>query len=199
MPVMTLPEILQAWHDFLRELAAARSYPNAYALDFGRTHRNPFLDSILPALLYIKMVAILDEALVSYLKSQQLTLPKKFKKSLHGRVEYLNEQGRLANYRDLNAIRDVRNLLAHGVSDKTTWKKLDTDLLTIESELQQLGIIGISPKFEFYGERSAMRSSDDPAIAFEQEYEIGVKKDGKKSLWYTFVRRFHRHTAESDE
>ena len=116
-------DIQKAWNCFLQEVELAKNYHTPYLLNgFGSTFRNPWLDYLLPSLLYVKMVAILDEALVFFIGDRGLTVPKKHKKSLHGRIEYLNDQSLIANYDALHGIRDLRNLLAHEVS----WELLRT-------------------------------------------------------------------------
>jgi hypothetical protein len=115
-------DIQKAWNRFLQEVELAKNYHMPYLLNgFGGTFGNPLLDYLLPSLLYVKMVAILDEALLFVIGDRRLTVPKKYKKSLHGRIEYLNDQSLIANYAALHGIRDLRNLLAHEVSETTTW------------------------------------------------------------------------------
>ena len=85
--------ILEAWHKLLQELELAKNYHMPYLLNgFGGTFRNPLLDFLLPSLLYVKMVAIFDEALVFLIDGRGLIPPKKYKQSLHGRLEFLNDQ-----------------------------------------------------------------------------------------------------------
>ncbi len=58
-------DILKAWHRLLQELELARNYHMPYLLTgFSGAFRNPLLDYLLPSLLYVKLVAILDETLV---------------------------------------------------------------------------------------------------------------------------------------
>ncbi len=183
-------DILKAWHRLLQELELARNYHMPYLLHgFGGTFRNPLLDYLLPSLLYVKLVAILDEALVFYIKHHGLTVPKKYKKSLHGRIEFLNDQGLIADYSSLHKIRDLRNLLAHEVSEMTDWAKLDTDLNTIENELQKLGFVGDRPQYEFFGERSAMRECDEPGVAFAQDYRFGIKCNNRVTMEFSFTQK----------
>ena len=58
--------IQKAWNRFLQELELAKNYHMSYLLNgFGGTFRNPLIDYLLPSLLYVKMVAILNEASIS--------------------------------------------------------------------------------------------------------------------------------------
>lgn len=164
-------DILKAWHRFLQEVELAKNYHMPYLLNgFGGTFRNPLLDYLLPSLLYVKITAILDEALIFFIDHRGFTVPKKYKKSLHGRIEFLKDQGLVANYSALHGIRDCRNLLAHEVSATTTWENLDADLDTIENELQHFGFVDNRPDYKYFGERSAMRGCDEPGIAFVQDF-----------------------------
>ena len=84
MSTVLSDDILKAWHRFLQEVELAQNYHMPYLLNgFGGTFRNPLLDYLLPSLLYVKMVAILDEALVFFINYRGLIVPKKYKKSLH--------------------------------------------------------------------------------------------------------------------
>ena len=176
-------DILKAWHRLLQELELARNYHMPYLL-FGisGTFRNPLLEYLLPSLLYVRLVSILDEALVFYIKHHGLTVPKKYKKSLYGRIEFLNDQGLIADYATLHKIRKFRKILAHEVSAKTDWAKLDTDLNTIEHEFQKLGFVSDRPQYEFFGERSGMRECDEPGVAFAQDYKFGIKCNNRVTM-----------------
>ncbi len=185
-------DIQQAWNRLLQEFELAKNYHMPYMLNgFGTTFRNPLLDYLLPSLLYVKMVTILDEALTFFICDRRLTVPKKYKKSLHGRIEYLNDQSLVANYATLHDIRDLRNLLAHKVSETTTWDNLNADLDTVENELQHLGFVGDRPIYEFFGERSAMRGCEEPGIAFAQDFRFGVKCNDRVTMEFSFTRKTH--------
>ncbi len=185
-------DIQQAWNRLLQELELAKNYHMPYVLNgFGATFRNPLLDYLLPSLLYVKMVAILDEALIFFIGDRGLTVPKKYKKSLHGRIDYLNDQSLIANSAALHGVRDLRNLLAHKVSETTTWDNLNADLDMVENELQHLGFAGDRPDYEFFGERSAMRGCDEPGIAFAQDFRFGIKCNDRVNMEFSFTRKTH--------
>lgn len=184
--------ILNAWHRLLQELELARNYHMPYLLNgVGGTFRNPLLDYLLPSLLYVKLAALLDEALIVYIKHHGLTAPNKYKKDLHGRIEFLNDQGMIAGYSSLQNIRGLRNLLAHEVSEMTDWAQLDIDLNTIENELQKLSFVGDRPKYEYFGERSAMRECDEPGVAYVQDFRYGIKCDDRITMEISFTRKTH--------
>ena len=137
------------------------------------------------------MVAILDEALIFFIGDRDLTVPKKYNKSLHGRIEYLNDQALIANYAALRGVRCLRNLLAHKVSETTTWDNLNADLDSVESELQHLGFVGDRPDYEYFGELSAMSECDEPGIAFAQDFPFGIKCNDRVTMEISFTRKTH--------
>jgi hypothetical protein len=185
-------DIQQAWNRFLQQVELAKNYHMPYVLNgFGSTFRNPLLDYLLPSLLYVRMVAILDEALALFISDRGLTVPKKYKRSLHGRIEYLNDRSLIVNYATLHGVRNLRNLLAHKVSESTTWDNLNADLDTVENELQHLGFVGDRPDYEYFGERSAMRECDEPGIAFAQDFRFGIKCNDRVTMQISFTRKTH--------
>ena len=104
----------------------------------------------------------------------------------------MNDQSLIANYTALHGIRDLRNLLAHEVSETTTWDNLDADLDTVENELQYLGFVGDRPDYEYFGERSAMRDCDEPGIAFAQDFRFGIKCNNRVTMEISFTRKTHK-------
>lgn len=181
---------LSSWHRLLQEIELARNYHMPSMLDmFGATFRNPVLDYLVPSLLYLKLVAILDEALSFYIEQKNFGVPKNYKNTLHGRIEFLNEQGEIKNYCTLRKIKDLRNLLAHVPAETTDWAMLDADLSTIENELQELGCVGERPNYEFFAQRSAMRAGDEPGVDHAQDYQFGIKCDGRITMEVSFTRK----------
>jgi len=185
-------DIQQAWNIFLQELELAKNYHMPYMLNgFGATFHNPLLDYLLPSLLYIKMVAILDEALIFFISDRGLTVPNNYKRSLHDRIEYLNDQSLIANYAALHVVRDLRNLLSHKVSETTTFDNLNADLDTVENELQHLGFVGDRPDYEYFGERSAARDCDEPGIFAAQDFRFGIKCNDRVTMEFSFTRKVY--------
>ena len=97
----------------------------------------------------------------------------------------------IANYTALHDMRDLRNLLAHGISETTKWEELGADLDEVERELQHLGVVGTRPEYEYFGERSKMRGGDEPGIAFAQDFRFGVKCSDHVTMEFSFTRRTH--------
>lgn len=187
-----IDDILKAWHRFLQEVELAKNYHMPYLLNgLGGTFRNPLLDYLLPSLLYVKLAVILDEALMFFIDHRNFIVPKKYRESLHGRIEFLEDQRMIANCSALHDIRDRRNLLAHEVSATITWEDLDADLDTVENELQHLGFVGDRPDYKYFGERSVMKECDEPGIAFAQDFRFGIKCDNRVTMDVAFTRKTH--------
>lgn len=183
-----------AWRVFLLEWELARHYHYSYLLYFmGRAHRNPLLERLLPSLLYIKAVALLDDGLIEVIAIRGLVFPNEgYPANLRGRIEFLRDQGLLANASELHRIHDRRNALAHDKDAVCTWNELEQDSIKIESALQALGIVGARPKLDYYGERSAMRGSDEPGVFAVQEFKIGVKANDRPGIEFSWVEKLHR-------
>lgn len=161
------------------EIELAKNYQRPYLLYIARTHRNPLLEYLLPALLYIKMVSLLDEVLIINIEEQCLTMPKKYRNSLQGRIDFFKDQNILHNSTILNKIREKRNAIAHEISKQVSWNELDTDLAEIKKTLQYLAFIEHRPKYEFFAERSAMTNSTEPGVLSTQDFCYGLKEEGK--------------------
>ncbi|MCA9091597.1 MAG: hypothetical protein KDA90_23540 [Planctomycetaceae bacterium] len=187
--------IHSAWNRFLQEMELAKNYHMPYLLDGigAATFRNPLLDFLLPSLLYVNMVAILDEALIRFIDVRGLTVPKKkYRNSLHGRIEFLNDKLSIDNYSELQSIRDLRNKLAHEVSEHATWETLDADSNTIDKELRHLGFVGERKDYKYFGERSAMYDCGEPNILSAQDYHFGVKHDDQVTMEFSFTKKIHK-------
>lgn len=171
-------EFLEAWNLFLQEVELAKSYHMPYVLiGLGNTWRNPLLDLLLPSLLSVKLVALLDQGLAEFITQQHSPMPKKYQGTLNGRIEFLNDQGKLKHFQSLHQIRLNRNRLAHEVSTQSTWETLSAEINIVEGELQNLGLVGERPIYSFFGERSELQSSNKPGVAFSQEFRFGIKCD----------------------
>src|SRR5688572_10540199 len=100
-----------AWRRLRLEACASANYFRPYAMYIGQTHRDPLLDKLLPALLYIKAVAVLDDALDVWLHRSGLTLPKENRPDLNGKLCYLESNTLVPNAAELHLVRKRRNEL----------------------------------------------------------------------------------------
>jgi len=182
----TNPTIAKSWRRLLLELELARNYHIPYALDSPRTRRNPLLENLLPALLYVKTVSILDEALRFEIEARELT-PKRHR--LWARIDCLADQGILTKPERLHIIRERRNEIAHEADSQATWDELNADLDFMEEVLKQLGFVGERPQYEFYAERSGAEPSSEPGVLFTQEYRYGVKENGEVAIEVSWTER----------
>jgi len=185
-----------AWRVFLLEWELAKNYHLSYSLYTGSTHRNPLLERLLPSLLYIKAVALLDDGLTEVISIRGLSFPSEgYSATLRGRITFLKDQTVLANADELHRIHDRRNILAHDKDGVCTWEELKQDGMWIESTLQGFGIIGARPKLDYYGERSAMRDSDEPGILSVRDFKVGVKENDRPGIEFSWTEKLHRNNG----
>ena len=171
----------------------------SYSLYIGQTHRHVLLDEVLPALLQIKAAAILDDALELWLLQNDHVVAKPYKDDLNGRLAYLADHSLLSRADSLHEVRKRRNALAHEPGTRIDWATLRRDVDLIEAALVELGVAGPTSALESYAERSAMKESSDPGVAFERTLEYGVRENGAKALEVKWTQRFHNaDTAPSD-
>jgi len=184
---------LQAWLTFLRQLAMARSYPMPYGLDAaGPAVRNPFLEHLLPSMLFVRLLSLLDQALLIYLDQEGLTVPRAYKnrRALKGRLEFLRDHGVLQDYVALDDLRDRRNGLAHDAAKHCDWNDLHAAVDAVERELQPLRFVAKRPQYEPYAERSAAQDSNDPDAVCEWHYRFGLREAGSHVLAVTWAPNY---------
>lgn len=144
------------------EVCASENYFRPYAMYVGQTHRDPLLDKLLPALLYIKAVAVLDDALDVWLERSGLTLPNEFRPDLNRKLCYFQSNGLVPNAAELHHARKRRNDLAHEPDASCPWEELNAALSTMEAALVHLGLARQTGTLQYYSERSAMVASSEP-------------------------------------
>ena len=191
------PKLYDRWHSFLQELVLCQHYhlfnvPNL-------SPRNPVLDAMLSSLLHVKLVAILDEALIEYLEIKSLVVPKKsYGNSLYGRICFLGDNGALKSAGDLHAVRDRRNSVAHESQEHTDWVTLETDSRIVEGELQYLGFVGPRPDYEFFATRS-LANTCDPIYLGILDCSCGVKIADEPVLTIGWQIQVNRTTGVNRE
>ena len=189
-----LDDYVKEYQRFWQDLELARHYSHFYVLVSGSAPliKNPILEQIIPSLLYIRMVSFFDDGLILYIDSNDLSMPKKHKPDLHGRINFLNEIGKIKTADECHRIRDQRNSLSHETSTGVTWEDIISDVPILEEELRNLGLIGQRPPYEFYGEASKMRNSDKPGIIAERNYSFGLKENNQKRIEISFTTQLHK-------
>ena len=134
---------------------------------------------MLPALLHIKMTALLDEALDAHMQSAGISLPGGYRADLNGRISFYSDTNRVPNGPDLHSVRSRRNALAHETSSDLAWTDLDQDIEMVQAALNHLGLVGARPSLKAEAERSAARESADPRIFWMHEYIVRIL-DGER-------------------
>src|SRR5687768_8878804 len=114
-------DIPSEWKWLREELEFARHYHEVYQ-DFAHdtiVPAHPFLEYLLPALLYLRAVSILDEALSAYITAKGLAMPKKYHKTLGGRIWFLSDRGLLSDPTVVSKVKDRRNKIGHEPPDRS--------------------------------------------------------------------------------
>ena len=174
---------LSSWHALLQEVELARNYPVPHQLTpLGGAGRNVIIEAILPSLLYIKATDLLDVALKLHMQQRGLSLDQSYRDSLAGRIAFLADQSLLSDRGALTRLKDRRNELAHESVHKPSWAELDAATLLIHKELRHLGFAGDRPHYQFYAEKSPLRTSSHDGVEGERTLSFGLKKDGRVVL-----------------
>ena len=74
----------------------------------------------------------------------------------------------------------------------------DADLELVHAELQHLGFSGARPKYEFYAEKSAPLSPDDPQVLAMFRCCFGLKLDGKSKTEVSWYDNLYRSSDVSE-
>jgi hypothetical protein len=172
----------EAWRRFRLEAEAARNDPSCYALYSDQTHRDPLLEALLPTLLYIKAVAILDDALDVWLEQNGHQLRPPYRDDLNGRLDYLGDNRLLQDVDAVHAVRRERNRLAHEPGTSCDWRRLGDEISVVETALLSLGLVRPTPQLDYFCERSAIEGSNEPGVSFSRRFSYGVKENGKPAL-----------------
>jgi len=183
--------ISQEWRRFLVEWEAAKHYHLPYAQIIGWTFRNPLVDHMLPALLHVKLLTILDEALQSHIDGRGFMPARKYRNSLEGRISFLSEAGELSNGAALHDARVRRNAVAHDIKKYVKWDTLASDIDEVELALQRIGSVGPRPEFNYFSERSALESSEEPGVIGVRTFRIGVKSGDSPVYEASWQQKLH--------
>jgi hypothetical protein len=157
----------------------------------GRTHRDPVLDKLLPTLLGIRAAAILEDGLNRAIVQKGLTIPPRYRDDLFGRISVLQESGALANGAELHAIRERRNRVSHEAGVSLDWGSLERDVEEIQRALEFLGIVPSATHLEYHAERSAMKESTEPGIAFTQEFRVWITENDRVAIEFGWTTKTH--------
>lgn len=125
----TVTPFQNSWHCFLQEAEIARQYKVAMHLtSLGGVTQNPYLERLLPSLLFVRIGSLLDEAMEDYISSSPLVQPKQYRNDLNGRICFLESLGLLLDAGKLHKLREKRNDLAHETSQTCDWVELEDEM-----------------------------------------------------------------------
>ncbi len=136
---------------------------------------------LLPSLLYVRTVSILDEALEEYIDDQQLSMPRKYHRSLGGRIDFLADAGLLQAAQGLRDVKDKRNEIAHDSNKAASYDDVAQAVDTVEAVLQHLNFVGPRPQITAHAERTP-RATPNPGALITLDYTYGVKLTGITGL-----------------
>jgi hypothetical protein len=185
----------RSWEQFLMEIVLLEDHPGFYMLNsipVGTATRHPFVDQLAPRVLYVKMVALLDEALIEYLDTHGLALAHPYRNDLNGRIEFLRANGVIANPVELHRIRRRRNALAHEADALASWTEINADAAILHAELRHLAFVGEQPKFDSFAERDVDLSPKLPGIAMVQKFRVGLRTGDVVRAEVTWSRAIYR-------
>jgi hypothetical protein len=141
-------DVREMWHRFLGDQNQARQYPKYIGQATGLEVQIPYLEQILSSLLFVNLLALLDEALAFARNDKQL--PKPDKEDLYHHIEILKDH--LINPKNLHELRKRRKTIAHELRQYSNWKELDEAMNAVEVELKHLGYAGERPHLIYAAE-----------------------------------------------
>lgn len=174
-------DVYKSWLRHLVDIKLAKSRHMIAAAEHAAVGWDYVGVTLLPSLLYVRTVSILDEALETYIDDKALTLPKKFRHTLGGRINVLADLGLIANPQDLRDIKDRRNAIAHDSNKSGSYGDLSQVVDTVERTLQSLNFVGARPRTEVYLRR-VRREPPIPGADLTHDYTHGVKISGITAL-----------------
>ncbi len=180
MSVLSLMDVPNAWRHFLIDLMFARNYTMGYLDHPGPVAKNPVVERLLPSLLQVKAVAILDHTLQAWIDDKGLVVPKNlYGTDLKGRINYLADNGHLADRSPLHSIRGTRNILAHEPAGAVDWVELDRDVAVIHSALFELNVVKEMPQWKISSKQSGAQAGEIPKSDCTFHYRIAIEQGDK--------------------
>lgn len=71
-----------------------------------------------------------------------------------------------------------------------SWERFSDDVSAFEKALVFLHLVRPTADLEYFCERSALESSDEPGVSFSRRFSYGVKEDGTVTLEVTWTQKF---------
>ena len=180
-----------SWYRFLAELTFLKGcvldpLPGVPDSTPPQKDFQPYIAS----LFYIRMVSLLDEALDQHIDSAKLPLPKGYRGRLAEKINFLESQGSLLDAAELHRIRGRRNDVAHEPQAKADWPEVESDLAVVHRELEHLGLVGLLPHYERFGER-VPGQPDGPDVVIVNCFTCGVREQDKELLKLSWKVKYY--------
>lgn len=163
--------IASTWHTFQIRRALLTSQFLAFSFHHvNATMKLPQIQAATASLLYINLLSILDDAMATQMTTDEYARCGK----VHNRITFLRARGKVLDEAGLFAIKDRRNEIGHEPEKDATVDELNSAVEKVEEQLLAWGLIQRLPAYELRYERSGMRGSSNPDVAFELDHIIRV-------------------------
>lgn len=183
-------EIYSTWKRALQDFEIGRNYGKTDFLGGIPPAGLSLVNRVLASQLIVATVSLLDRCLEFARNEHKRPIRPGLKHDLYGRIETLKDL--LVEPSVLHSLRKRRNDLAHKTGVYSDWVEASEAISNIESNLDSVGIDLPHPNYEFFATRSGPKVSDDPAVAFSIECEVGLQLDGSwvvKESWVEYIGR----------
>ncbi len=154
----TQDEVTRGWTRLVEDIAHAKDWWVPGALSGGLSVKPsvPVLERMLPRVLFVNLVAFLDEVLEFYMKENGIPLNRNGS-DLNGRLVALHDAGKLKSAPALHAIRKRRNTLAHDSEPApATWAEVEAAMTCLHGEFQHLSLPVTAPTITLRWERRTL-------------------------------------------
>lgn len=171
---ISVEDIRKSWERLHQEALLATNYhmvPRRTEIQSNQIP-NPVLDRLLPSVLFLRIVAIFDEALEFYIDDRNIQWPSNKKRDLYNRIIVLGDSGILKDRNECHRIRERRNELAHEAGKFVQLNELYSCLDVVELELKNLGLVGERPKYAWF---ATVTPFTDPSGERLVTYSYGLK------------------------
>ncbi len=159
--------------------------------------KGKYTNTLLPALHFIGVVSLMDEALGSVIDATR-GWPKKRKRDLYNKIKIVKGEFPSINESELHKIRERRNELSHeplkAIKSPVLWDELESAISCIGNTLMLLGAINSLPQIEFFWKRDVEMFPDQLGPSGERlkyHYYVGARVNGDETvIWEESVLCF---------
>jgi hypothetical protein len=139
----TAKDVENQWQRFLGDHHRIKMYPKYLASSAGLSGelRHPYLDNLIASILFVNLIAFLDDTFIYAIKEK--ILPEPDRQDLDHRIQRL--AALLADSDRCQSLRKRRNTLAHSQGVYCDWEELDGAINSVEVELKCLRYVGERP------------------------------------------------------